>query len=79
MILNEWYGELFLPGESKPMTIGSNTALAPESNPVHFLTDYFQQTENRCSDQKQKTTALRLRSRWFFFDVMAQGNRHQNW
>jgi hypothetical protein len=44
LILNSGIGELYLPGENRQVNMFSNSALALEGNPEHFLTDYLQQS-----------------------------------
>lgn len=47
LIVSEGYGEkyaeLYLPGENKSIKITSNSGLAEQGNPEHFLTEYLQQ------------------------------------
>jgi hypothetical protein len=45
LIMNSGIGELHLPGESPPVNIFPNSALALESIPEHFLTAYLQQSD----------------------------------
>jgi hypothetical protein len=45
LIMNSGIGELHLPGESQPVNIYPNSALASEGIPDHFLTAYIQQSD----------------------------------
>lgn len=46
LILNQGYGELYLPGEAQPVQIGYSKNLSEQGNPEAFLTDYLQQAGN---------------------------------
>ncbi|MEC5342034.1 hypothetical protein ABRZ24_05320 [Brenneria populi] len=43
LILNQGYGELYLPGEAQPVQIGYSKNLSEQGNAEAFLTDYLQQ------------------------------------
>jgi len=47
LILDEGYGELYLPGESKPIKVIADASLAQDGNPEYFLTDYLQQGDGK--------------------------------
>ncbi|WP_390216420.1 hypothetical protein [Brenneria goodwinii] len=44
LILNQGYGELYLPGEAQPVHIGYSKDLSDQGNAQAFLTDYLQQS-----------------------------------
>ncbi|MEQ9891089.1 hypothetical protein [Pectobacterium aroidearum] len=44
LIMNQGYGELYLPGEAQPVRIGYSKSLSEQGNPERFLTDYLQQS-----------------------------------
>ncbi|MDX5627778.1 MULTISPECIES: hypothetical protein [unclassified Brenneria] len=46
LILNQGYGELYLPGEAQPVQIGYSKDLSDQGNAEAFLTDYLQQAGN---------------------------------
>lgn len=47
LIINQGYGELYLPGESKSVNIQDDDDLAAEGNAEYFLTDYLQQSDSK--------------------------------
>lgn len=47
LVLNQGYGELYLPGEAQPVQIGYSKSLSEQGNAEIFLTDYLQQSENK--------------------------------
>ena len=44
LIVQQGYGELYLPGESNPLRVYSDTRLGEKGNAEHFLTDYLNET-----------------------------------
>lgn len=43
LIIQDGYGELYLPDESQELTVGYSENLSSEGNPQAFLTDYLNQ------------------------------------